>query len=226
MTDTDADPLLCVIGWWRSGTIWATRLIAQAINSPSQTRYSKIPFRYKRDPVVWGEGRPGGIIRRLHKWSHGYQYQSPVVLVVRDPRAVAVSHTYFRGHEKEKGAFDAHFRWTVGNTVGNWVMYYQAWVKNDKVAAIVRYEDILDNPQVELCTIVEKLVSQGVPIHHTPSSSDIATAVKDNVFDVMENHAKRKGIRDDWKGCLSRDVQLWWEVEREKHEIVRRLGYG
>lgn len=223
--DMDADPLLCVIGMPRSGTIWITRLIAQAIDSPSQTRYKEgSAFDYDKDPAVWGEERPGGLIRRLHVVSgpRAYQYQSPVVLVVRDPRSIAVSHIYYSGREEEnEGIFDSHFRWIARR----WIKYYGAWIKDDRVVATVRYEDMLRNPQVELSNVIMGILRARVPTHRMPSPKEIAAAVEDNSFDRMENWAKGKGIQDNWKTHLSEESMALWR-RRAENSVMKELGYA
>ena len=221
----DSDPLLCVIGMERSGTIWTTRLIAQAIDSPSQTRYREPPFGYDRDPVVWGEGRPGGLIRRLHAPAgpSAYRYQSPVVLVVRDPRSIAVSQIYFHEREREReGIFDAHFKYIIQE----WAKYYSAWTKDDRVISVVRYEDMLANPQVELNTVVMDIFRAQVPIHRMPNSKEIAATVRDNSFDNMKNWAKGSGIRGNWRTHLSKRSRSRWQSPVAKSSIIRELGYG
>lgn len=217
----NTEPLFCAVGKPRSGTIWTTRLVGQAIGSPTQTRDvdDRMPI-YKDDPAVWGQDRLGGLIRRLHYYADAYPYRSPVLLVVRDPRDLAVSQAYFYSGDEPADPI-GRFKWVLGR----WVKFHEEWLRDRRMMTYVRYEDLYENPQRELGRIVLALINHGLSIHRVPTSKQVACAVHDNSFDRMENWTKRKGTVGEWREHFDKASVQLWEKARREHGIFAELGY-
>lgn len=219
----DTSNLLCVVnGLERSGTIWATRLLGDALNLPTQTRYhGDEPFDYDADPAVWGEWREGKLIRRLHHYPAApnapvlnYPYPNiPAIVVVRDPRDIGVSQYYFHTQFKSPDLRTAKI---ASGRSPLWARFYFGWLEDERMLTTVRYEDLRLSPAPELRRIILTLGLE-------PDLDAIDDAIYNNEFSHMRNWAKRKGIVGGWREELSSAVadRVW---ERCK-DAMRLFGY-
>lgn len=216
MYDPDApdalnDILFCLNGIERSGTIWATRLLAQALDSPSLTRAPNVDD-YDLDPVVWGLDRPNKPIRRIHYPAPAYdatELDAPVVLLVRHPCAVALSQY----HYYEKKSLHAHALWLAVR----WNEFYGSWIDDERVSLILHYETLLKNP-LPLTRVVADMFS----LEHIPAAQ-LEQAVYDNDFSRMVNPIKRKGEVAEWKKVMQTNTAR--RVLRTTSKVRRHYGY-
>lgn len=203
----DSKPLFCVVGMTRSGTIWTTRLLADTLNLAADTREGD--FQYERDAVIWRRDREGAPIRRLHYLPADYPYDRPVVLVIRDPRQIAVSQVFFYDHKND---FNSHARLIIGK----WINFMTAWEKDERVATTVKYEDLRFNPWYEVVRIINRLDLKF-------DATRLHDAVEANDISVMENWAKRKGDIDEWKQYLN--THTLQRIEDRAGDLMRKYGY-
>ena len=179
--------LFVVNGLERSGTIWASRLLAQCINSPSLTRSPRWDTYDAGDPAVWGLDRPGKPIRRIHYYVDAYRYgEVPMLLVVRNPLDHIVSHRYawIQGEEgMALSDLSRHAAWLAPLIV----KFAEEWMADERCITHVRYEDLHRRPGIEMRRIISAF---DLPM---PSDERIQQAIYDNEFVRMDNKLKRKG---------------------------------
>lgn len=211
-------PLLVVVGHERSGTIWTTRMLADALNVPSLSREppsGQPEYEYSADAVIWGKDRPGRPIRRLHYYADAFPYPDvPVLLVIRDPRDNAVSH--YHAWTATKTNLHRHALWFAAGPDSQWARYYRQWLADERVVTHVRYEDLHKSTYAELECIL-KAFELDVP------PPCILRAISDNEFSEMENHRKRRGKVGEWREVMEpRTSDAIWEACRG---LMEELGY-
>ena len=131
-----------------------------------------------------------------NRHAKSYFEHKKIVLLVRDPRDVAVSQFFqwkfrMRPHKKMINDYPAHetaitpFQFVMNNTVGlpRIIDYFNSWVetlnRRDDVL-LVRYEDVRARPAEILSRIVEFTGAPG-------TQQDILEAVQFAAFDNMKN---------------------------------------
>lgn len=201
--------LFYTTGLERSGTIYITRLMADALNVQSGTRGAELDD-YTRDPVVWGLDRQSLMIRRVHWFPDEYTKTLPVLLIVRDPRDTAVSQAHFY----KKTDFNSHALWVAPQ----WNKFYREWLKDDRVRSVARYRDMVDDPRKEIYRIAKEM-----GVRDILEEENVEKAVNDNSFDNMVNYLKRKGGYGGWREILSDSTAR--TVRSRCLGIMQRLGY-
>lgn len=220
-----------VIGYPRSGNVWCSRLLGDLLNSPVQARAPKHSIADE------GFSRSGKYIIRQEHLSHGkYQGEQPVVLVVRDPRDVAVSA--WKYWKRPSLINTIHLMGNGGWPLphgGGWSEFYRWWLDNRNYLTVVSYEDLLANPKIELEIVCERL---GVTVdiaHH------VDEVIQRQSFDVRKEQAQqhgddmpygkavqvgalRKGISGDWRNHFDRECRLM--AQHYFAEIAERFGYN
>lgn len=221
----------------RSGGTWLAIILAELFTSAS------FDLRSGDDSVpMVGEGTPrvilpdGGRLIRTHE-PYRREYRR-AVLLVRDPRDVAVSYFHFQRDRLKtfSGSLDDFVDAFVRGRVdhyGPWGDHVASWLADGQPQVIVRYEDLLDDPARELTLIVEFLTGH-------PDPAAITDVVAANSFTEMrakeERSAEalpageresarfvRSGTAGGWRGALgssSRDA-----IERSMRSAMDRLGY-
>lgn len=203
-------PIFCVTGLERSGTIWTTRLLADSLGLQSRTR--DFPYdTYKKDAVVWGLDRDAPYIRRVHYYPSGLKFSCPVVMVVRDPRDVAVSQAYFYRYTDNK--FDSHMRWLAPQ----WGGFIREWEQDSRLASTLTYESL----HLDAVGTIARVISD---LDMVVAIADIKNAVAANEFAAMENWTKRKGTIGEWRVKLSPGVAN--RACRSIMPLMRRFGYA
>lgn len=219
---------LFVVGYPRSGNTYLSRLLGDLLISPVQARFPR--------EAIADEGfdRPGKyIIRQEHLDSESYKDEQPVILIVRDPRDVAVSAWKYWNrsslqdtlHCMGKGIFPLRHG-------GGWSSFYSYWIDNRYSDIMIHFEELVDDPESELMWIVDGL---GLQIGNSlkdvvhRQSMDERKKIAALHGDEMP-HGKnvqvstlRKGVSGDWKNHFSRDDQkLAFEYFGD---IAKRMGY-
>lgn len=159
-----------VAGYPKSGTTWLTRLLAQALNSPSG---ASIPELDAGEPATEGWDRPGNyVVRKGHFLPHKGSGKTAVtkphridvdaeftaVCLVRDPRDVAVSMAAYKGWSLHAAITGM----THGGIFGlpAWAEYIALWLAvalERSSVVMTRYEDLLDNPVLNLRRIISSI---------------------------------------------------------------------
>ena len=155
-----------IVSYPKSGNTWTRFLIGNLVAGGKVVDWSNIerivPDIYlNRDPQLKSLPRP-----RYLKSHEGYRpdYRR-VVLIVRDPRDVAVSYYHFVRKAKllvdaSMDEFMTKFMDGQIDPYGNWGENVGSWLgarRNTDKFIVVRYEDLLENTEAELARIADML---------------------------------------------------------------------
>ena len=110
--------------------------------------------------------------------------------------------------------------------VGNWSEHFLFW-SNFKNISIIRYEDLLDNPEACLCQILEE---QNLPY----DIETVRKAIDSQSFDKkresfqkqgdsLNANFMRKGKKEGWKDDLTPEQVDY--IEHHHHDVMLRLSY-
>jgi len=139
------------------------------------------------DVVKEGEDRPGEyIIRRGHMIFPTFKknfpdYDKPVILLVRDPRDVAVSHSFYFERSLDDVITRMRSKFDPSPSWSDWNAFYKGWTEQTNNRAILMsYEDLLENTLARLADIFIQL---GVPDVMT---SRVKDAVHRQSFNVRK----------------------------------------
>ena len=200
---------IIVCGYPRSGNVWISRLLGDALD------LRVVGLRGGRGSVAAeGFGRTGeGYVMQTHRWpgdkdkhrrvnlgAHRYQI---FLLVVRDPRDVAVSVSHY-------------WDWTLDEVLTRmidgpgplelppWAVFAEAWLRED--APIVRYEDLHRDAESTLARLLARL--------GLTATKPLAKVVKRQSFTVKRTEIER---REDKAFPFGKQAQL---------QHLRRGGTG
>ena len=159
------------------------------------------------------------------------------VYLVRDPRDVVISYASHLGQSIEKtlDVMKGNLS-SSGKTVllGSWSLHYNSW-KNSNFTQkiIVRYEDLVDNPDHsfnEIVTFLNKL--NNLPIDKDKINKAILNTSFSKLKDLEKKYGFvergkcdffRKGEVGQWKKDL--DKKIIQEIENLFHKEMKELGY-
>lgn len=244
-------PKILIVGYPKSGTTYASRLVANVLRSPlvgywgsdhkeiARTGLDRIgPFRCYKGHHAYTEIKDGSIDK--------------IIYVVRDPRAVAVSAAHYfaepfvrsggivasilhKAHWNIIGKRKALKRATKAMLHGDasfnqhmaldWKTYHTAYASNNVYT--LRYEDALEDPY-SICESILDLVN----VSEDPDF--IERAIAESGFDAMLKEFKssnnkeglfllRNGVKDAWKKELPKDLQH--EITKALESELKDLGY-
>lgn len=242
--------IVYVAGYPKSGTTWITRLLGDALDCrtggsmPSEDRNEIATEGHDRNPhmtvrkghfVVSHEptANPVTHAHRLN-WKGLRPAEHRVILVVRDPRDIAVSGSYHWRVSISRFINDM-IRGTNGlRRIGPLCVYMKAWLEMyEKFAVpIVRYEDMLESPR-PLARVLEQI---GFDL----SAKRIREAYDRQSFKKRREHIMRrgqnynlgkdfnlrfmrKGIAGDWRNHFNRAEAF--ETEAHFGDLLRYFNY-
>ena len=165
------------------------------------------------------------------------------IYIVRDPRSVAVSHSYHHKYTLEKSTnrilddkaiADAYANEVYMEARLSWKVNYISWKKTNLPKIIIKYED-LHNDTFNKFLEVLKFINNFKKIEI--NESKINKVIEKCSFEkVSENEKKngfiekrgeenffRKGLIDEWKNVLKKD--LIEKIEKECSEEMKELKY-
>jgi Sulfotransferase domain len=163
---TSYDDDVWIVSYPKSGNTWTRFLIGNLVAGGQVVDWSNIerivPDIYlNRDPYLKTLPRP-----RYLKSHEGYRpdYRR-VVLIVRDPRDVAVSYYHFARKAKllVDASMDEFMTKFMGGKIdpyGNWGENVGSWLgarRDSENFVVVRYEDLLEDTEAELVRIADML---------------------------------------------------------------------
>ena len=164
---TSFDDDVWIVSYPKSGNTWTRFLIANLTSNGAPVDWSNIERRvpdiyYGRDTQYRSLPRP-----RYFKSHEAYRPEyRRVVFIVRDPRDVAVSYFHFVKKLRQlpmeatmddfmetfiAGKIDPYGSW--GENVGSWL----GARRGSKDFIVVRYEDLMENTELQLARIAEML---------------------------------------------------------------------
>jgi len=232
---------ILIVGYPRSGNTWISRLLGDALNSPVTGYLGAHPLGEE------GLDRPGPfVVRQLHlriaKKDMGKfmpsayrvclkHYSSErIVLIVRDPRDVALSIMHYWQRKSLDDALQAMiFGDNPVRVHGPLGDFYAEWHAADLPYALVRYEDLLSNTEAMMRKLCHRL---SVVPEHKISRVVRRQSFKNRKATITDDLPYGKGIQNThlWKGRAGhwpeyfnrRQAQL---VELHLGTHLRRYGY-
>jgi hypothetical protein len=242
---TAYDDDVWVVSYPRSGNTWTRFLIANLIADGRPVDWSNIerhvPDIYlNQDPQLRALPRP-----RYLKSHEAYRpdYRR-VVLIVRDPRDVAVSYFHFLKKSKalsvEKAFADFLPSFLAGQIgpFGSWGENVGSWLgarRGTQGFLVVRYEDLLENAESQLARVAEMLK---VPADNGQLRRAVENSRADRMRDLEQSqraqHKYLKSSREDipfvraaksgqWQTELSPEAAR--QIETAWGALMRELGY-
>lgn len=187
-----------IVSYPKSGNTW-TRFLLGNLISPRGASFKNIeeiiPDIYQHNAEILEKIQSPRVLKSHEYFDPRYR---KVIHIIRDPRAVAVSYWYhqikFREVDKTCSLED-FVDWFVlkGNEYGTWSSHTEGWLnarQNNRNILLVRYEDLISNPEKEL----EKIAR-----HMDLNISDalIKNAIMNSSFDRMRSLEKEQS--KDWK---------------------------
>jgi hypothetical protein len=222
-----------VAGWPRSGTTWLTRLLGDILNCPtgafmpqfdSQEIATEGQDRPNKDMIIRKghfrlvEDAGGPIVHPMHKLAYKRLTDNElVVFIVRDPRDIAVSASYY---------FKQSLEVVLKRMSDNYVEYMNKWLDAPPFYIRVRYEDLLDSIKLTSSLLVAGL---GIDLGLPPDDIIFYKECLDQAIDRQSfaNRPKdvitRKGIAGDWKNHFSSEMVEF--ANKHFGEIMKKLGY-
>lgn len=226
----------------KSGSTWATRLLADILDSPSG---GCMPSEDSKEVATEGQDRPGPyivrkghfvlidddtgpVVPRLHRLAWRQLAGERIVFLVRDPRDICVSGAWHWRQTPEK-FLDRMIKGDVARC-GRWDEYCDKWMTkldfDENFTALV-YESLLANP---IQCIPRVLSDLDILWNH----KIVYTVVKRQSFATrkaqigndpkeLRRNNMRKGIVGDWRNHFTPEMndKIWDEFGW----MMERLGY-
>ena len=234
-----------LVSYPKSGNTWTRFLVANLLTGCKGVSFSTmqgiVPDVYLTDDVRLRRMKPPRVIKSHEPYNPAYRN---VVLIVRDPRDVAISYYYHLKRTRVindecslesylqlflDGHFDAYGSW--GENVGSWI----GARSGSKGFLLVRYEDLVSDTAKELSRIAHFLSL-------SRTSNDIDRAVEESRIDKMRElerkgsysvaairtHRKdipfvRSGVAGAWMHELSESETN--SINTKWHNVMSTLGY-
>jgi hypothetical protein len=244
-TVTSFDDDVWIVSYPKSGNTWTRFLIANLIAGGETVDWSNIErwvpdTYYNNEPHFRGLPRP-----RYFKSHEAYRPEyRRVVLIVRDPRDIAVSYYHFARKANSLPAdatiYDFTKRFIEGriDPYGNWGENLGSWLGARRGTAdflVVRYEDLLENAESELARIADML---GLPA----DEGLLQRAVENSRADRMRQLEQSQRSEHKWLKTSRADIPFvrvaksgQWrtelppeavqQIESAWGSVMRDLGY-
>lgn len=196
----------------RSGNTWLSKLVEELSGRRAGSIYRDVVF-----------SRPAcGIVVKTHKLD-GQRYNRFVHLL-RNPFDCIPSWYDYRLHyfPTKAGDWESH----VALQSRKWREHTEFWMKLDKPHTVIRYEDLVARPAVELMAIADFL---GLPVTEEKVAQAVEACRIDKLRQVSASRGEdaanffRKGEIGLGRARFS-DAQIS-QVEAEVGEMMKRFGY-
>jgi len=174
------------------------------------------------------------------------------IYIVRDPRNVitSISNHYSLNIKEAKNFILTNVALCSGNNnedkenniatvLGSWGDHYNSWTQNDKNLLIIRYEDLLDNPQLEIKRIINFISKY---IKFEINNKKISNIIQSTSFENLKNLEKKGtfkespfniekkkinffhlGKANNWKKKLDNKIKI--EIENKFFNELSKLKY-
>ncbi len=172
------------------------------------------------------------------------------IYIVRDPRSLieSMSNHYDKSIEDAKkflmtpqflGRSEKDYGHVI-TLLGNWGEHYRFWKQNSRNFLLIKYEDLIENTNLELEKIIDFLKKYlDFDINEEKRQNIIKTTAFENLKDLekkgffKENLLKKiskskidfffKGPQNNWKNFLDKEIQK--EIEQKFKNEMKELGY-
>ena len=234
-----------IVSYPKSGNTWARFIVANLIAPERPIGFDNIeqiiPDIYQHTPRQLAGLRSPRVLKSHEYFDPRYK---KVICVVRDPRDVAVSYWH---HQLKFRQIDENYskelfvqRFIAGDLdpFGSWGANIGSWLgarENDPDFLLVRYEDLLRNPAIELrriASLVGSLASDELIEKAIAKSSfqqmQLLEQAQEHQWDSLKKTHQdmkfvRKGTGVQWRHELSeKSID---EIERAWSTLMDRFGY-
>ncbi len=169
-----------------------------------------------------------------------------VILIVRDPRDVAVSYSAKHLNKTTDDVIDLIINpdvisRTTKDTLGlpmihlNWEQFYRSWFSIDVPKLLLKYEDMKKNPKKAIMDILNFFKNE-YNFQFNNEDNLIANILKTTDFKTLKTKEKEKGLIDNKKGAYFRSGQTneWLnkltltqikKIESNFNELMKEFGY-
>ena len=160
-----------------------------------------------------------------------------VIQIVRDPRDVAFSYSAHYGRDidlaiekllDEKNVINEPSQPGSFEFISSWELNYLSWQDATFPKLVIRYEDLLASPAIQLEAILDFLeltpkMSTAKIVANT-SFQSLANMEDENGFKEASEHSRffRLGKKDQWSSLTSKQQT---KIEQKFHKTMNRLGY-
>ena len=179
-----------------------------------------------------------------------------IIYIVRDPRNIITSIMYHfskKSYQEAKEFIFDENRWLgivketnkkardidLPTLIGSWKTHYNSWKIVNKNFLLIKYEELLLNPDNEFKKIIEYLQNlieinvdnqkfkaiEACSFHNLRTAEDKEGFIE-SVHDKKSNSKKKffyLGPNNDWKKLLDKDIRL--EIEEKFNLEMKELGY-
>ena len=146
------------------------------------------------------------------------------IYLVRDPRDVIISYASHNNQSLEETLeiMTSNFsRTTEDKTImSSWSINYNSWKNSNFEKIIIRYEDLIENPEINFYKIIAFLNK----INDLPISNEkISKAISNTNFDKLKILEKKKGFAEAKKNIFFRKGKVGqWKTELKK-DIIKKI---
>lgn len=195
--DTSNLKELYVVGRPRSGTVWLSLLLCDALNSPLEALGPGAEAaRY------FGPGHDGEFVIRK---KHDEIWRAPTVFIQRDPRDVAVSTMHFR-QQTDLFPVVKQMCWPYENS---YELHIRKWLDNDtKAEYYTKYELLQNYTLLELSLIIFALTGINLEDEYLRAvvQRQSFESVKAGDTEGRLDNSMYKGVVGEWKTHFTREV--------------------
>ena len=176
---------ITLCGYCHSGNVWISRLLGDALDLPV------VGIQGGRGSLAaeGNERRGKGYVKQAHLWPGesgqlcvNLEEQGVFLLMVRDPRDVAVSATHFWDWDTDE-TLDKMIEGPGPLGLPSWSVFVEAWLEHH--VPILRYEDFHQDTETELARVLEHLELE--------PQKELVEVVNRQSFDVKRAELERRG---------------------------------
>ena len=191
-----------LVSYPRSGNTWVRFMLLQARPDFQECDFQRIqeiiPDMHSSKP--WFECRRTNIVKsHLNFW----QPFQRVIYLVRDARAATFSNWCY---QRDEGTFAGSFEQFISSPhwPSTWSDHVKGWVAAFETKIVIRYEDMLENPAIELQKITQ-LLGWYVPESRISEIISLSSKEKMRAFEKDQHlHLHRVGNdKKDWREAFT-----------------------
>ena len=225
------DDDIFLVSYPRSGNTWLRFLLAMIIKKAKDVDFGNIEkyapdlYRNNNDSLL-KTGRPR-IIKSHEIYNPGYPN---VIYMIRDVRDVLVSCYHYTLKMGNDCTFDAYLTQLIKGDdgpmeFGNWVSNVRSWLNHRDSICIVKYEDLLTNPENTISKLLDELSIEYL-------ETTVKKAISACSFDNMQKKENKAGninyIKNnkDIKFVRKGKIGGWREFLTPEHIAIIKSEFG